>query len=55
MVEVKNNETWVFIDLVAHRNLSLALMEEFNLRHESRNISYGRAVKLLQIPDRVWY
>ena len=35
MVEVQSNETWVYIDVVAQRNLSLALAEEVDVRHES--------------------
>jgi len=35
MVEVKNNETWVYIDVIAQRSLSLALAEEVGVRHES--------------------
>lgn len=35
MVEVQPGETWVYIDVVMQRNLSLALAEEVGVRHES--------------------
>jgi bacillithiol system protein YtxJ len=35
MVDVQPGETWVYIDVVMQRNLSLALAEEVGVRHES--------------------
>lgn len=35
MVEVQAGETWVYIDVVMQRNLSMALAEEIEVRHES--------------------
>ena len=35
LVEVNKQETWVYLDVVAQRPLSLALAEELNVRHES--------------------
>ena len=35
LVEVNRQETWVYLDVVAQRPLSLALAEELNVRHES--------------------
>jgi bacillithiol system protein YtxJ len=35
LVEVNRQETWVYLDVVAQRPLSLALAEELNVWHES--------------------
>ncbi len=35
LVEVNSQETWVYLDVVAQRSLSLALAEELNVWHES--------------------
>jgi len=34
-VKSNSKETWVYLDVVAQRPLSLALAEELNIRHES--------------------
>jgi len=35
LLDTTQNETWVYIDVVAQRPLSLALAEELNILHES--------------------
>ena len=35
LVEVNSQETWIYLDVVAQRPLSLALAEELNVWHES--------------------
>ena len=47
MVEVLAGETWVYIDVVMQRNLSLALAEEIGVRHESPQLILWKDGKVI--------
>jgi|TARA_B100000497_G_scaffold126372_1_gene165062 bacillithiol system protein YtxJ len=39
-VKINSNETWVYIDVISQRALSLALAEEIEVRHESPQLIF---------------